>query len=343
MQTTPLLRWLSRIAPAAGLALVAGSPDFARADVFELASGGRVVGDLLNEKEVPRQTYEVKTPLGIVVSLDRAAVRKQEKQRPALEEYAEIKPTYPDTVAGQLKLAEWCRSRHLYAQRTEHIKRVVELDPTHVEARRILGHVKIDGNWVSPDQAMAARGYVEFKGRWRLPQEIEAMQLRVSRDKAEREWFAKIERWKTAMIERNSAEDRKRISSIDDPLALRALRQKLTEEPNRDIRVLYLEAINTIGGPAANELLAVASLRDYDQEVRLSALDYLEKTRPPEVVFIYMKALRNSDATIINRAGYYLGALGSDSAVPSLIDALVTQHKFKVTYGAPGAGNSGMG
>ena len=51
-------------------------------------------------------------------------------------EYERIRPTYADTAEAQWELAQWCREHKLPAQRTVHLRRVIELDPEHVEARR---------------------------------------------------------------------------------------------------------------------------------------------------------------------------------------------------------------
>ena len=108
----------------------------ASAEVFVLAGGGRLVGELVNRNESPRQKYVIQTADGATVTLDAAQVRKILRQRPEEAEYERICPTYPDTAAAQWELAEWCRQHTLLPQREVHLRRVIELDPEHVEARR---------------------------------------------------------------------------------------------------------------------------------------------------------------------------------------------------------------
>ncbi|MFH1268203.1 MAG: hypothetical protein ABIK89_20990 [Planctomycetota bacterium] len=53
----------------AALLLVAAWPHAGRGEVFVLASGGRVEGELLNPDESPRQSYVVKTQAGVEITL----------------------------------------------------------------------------------------------------------------------------------------------------------------------------------------------------------------------------------------------------------------------------------
>ena len=55
-------------------------------------------------------------------------------------------------MEGQWKLAEWCHEHGLPDQRKTHLQRVIELDPDHVEARRLLGYSKIDGKWMTQEE-----------------------------------------------------------------------------------------------------------------------------------------------------------------------------------------------
>ena len=78
------------------------------------------------------------------------------------------------------------------------------------------------------------------------------------------------------------------------------------------------------------------TLDDPDEEVRLSALDSLAETKHPELVSVYVQALKSKDNTRVNRAAYCLGKLGDKSAISPLIEALRTRHKFIEGSGTPG-------
>ncbi len=85
----------------------------ARADVYELSSGGQVVGELIRREETPKQRYVIQTVDGATVTIDRSQIKQVVSQTPAELEYQKIKPTYPDTAEGQTQLADWCRDNNL--------------------------------------------------------------------------------------------------------------------------------------------------------------------------------------------------------------------------------------
>ena len=97
----------------------------AAGEVFLLRSGGRIEGDLVNADEEPRTSYVIALPNGGQVTLDAAVVDKVQPVRPELAEYEKVRRQYPDTVQGQLQLADWCREHKLTAQRKTHLERVL--------------------------------------------------------------------------------------------------------------------------------------------------------------------------------------------------------------------------
>jgi hypothetical protein len=95
---------------------------------------------------------------------------------------------------------------------------------------------------------------------------------------------------------------------------------------------LFVTALGKIDVPEAARAMAVASVYDSIEEVRQSCLDQLQAKRRPEVISYYVSKLTSKKNTndIINLAATGLGRMKDPSAVPPLIDALVTTHKFKV-------------
>ncbi len=316
----------------------------AKADIFTLRSGGKVVGELVPSEQSSR-SYTIETGQGILITLDREVVAKHERTRPAIEEYERIKPTYPDTVEGQLALANWCREQNLYTQRREHLQRIIELNPEHKEARSILGYIRTQEGWMTRDEVMTSRGYVKRGRRWYLPQQLDLMDQRKKEEKAQKEWYRKIRLWRN-WIDKGRPQQRQeavvRLRTLDDALALPAIKYNLEEDPRADVRLLYIHALSRMDSMASNDLLVQLNLTDPNREVRLEALDHLvrkaEDRKNPEITVAFIRALNSKDTTIINRAAYALGQIGDIAAVPALIDALVTKQKFKVTLGNPGGG-----
>jgi hypothetical protein len=309
----------------------------AAAEVFILTTGGRVEGQWLNRDETPRKKFVIQTSGGGQITLARTQVKEVLQARPEELEYQKIRPSYADTVEGQWALAEWCRTNRLTAQRETHLRRVIELDPDHVQARRALGYNQIDGKWQTQEEVMTARGYRRYNGRWLTPQEIELAERKRKNDLAEKQWAQKLKRWRDWLDSDRAAEGRKNILAINDPHAVAALAHSLQNERFPQARILYVEALANIGTPDATEALAACSVDDPNQEVRLTCLDYLEKRPNPDVVAYYVGRLRSKDNRVVNRAAVGLAHMKDPSAIGPLIQALVTVHKYKVTRGNPGA------
>ena len=178
----------------------------ARADIYALTNGGQIQGEVVSSPDTARDKIVIRTASGGEVTIAKSQIRQITPQSAAELEYERIRPTYPDTVAGQWDLAEWCRDHSLAKQRRTHLERVVALDPNHKKARAALDYVMIEGKWVRPDDLMRDRGYVKYKGAWKLPQEVELLERRRKVELAQRDWFAKLE----ALAEQRRCPSRRR-------------------------------------------------------------------------------------------------------------------------------------
>lgn len=338
LRRVPAAQWLAAACATVGLsaALVAASAAPAGAEVFLLRNGGRIEGALLNPDEVPRRSYLVEVSPGARLRLTFAQVEKVVYVRPEEQEYERIRASFPDTVEGQWALAEWCGEQRLAEQRERHLQRILELAPDHEQARLALGYSKLDGQWMTRDEAMARRGLIYYKGRWRTRQEIELLENRQQIEQAQRAWYGKLKMWREWLGTPRDAQARENIRAIDDPLAVSALSQALREDAAAAGKLLYIEALGRIATSPAVKALAEAAIQQPVEEVRLSCLDELKRIRSPEAVAYFVEQLRSKDNQIVNRAGRALGEMGDPSAIGPLIDALVTTHKYKIVVGSPG-------
>jgi hypothetical protein len=76
---------------------------------------------------------------------------------------------------GWLALGAWARDHDLLTQSTQAFEHVLAIDPGNAVAHRELGHVVVDGRWMTAAEGYRARGYVYFEGGWVLPEERSAM------------------------------------------------------------------------------------------------------------------------------------------------------------------------
>jgi hypothetical protein len=309
-----------------------------RAEVFVLTSGGRISGELLNRQENPRKQYLVKVAGEGQITLAASQVEHVLNRRPEEEEYDKIRPAYPDTIEGQWALAEWCRQQKLPVERETHLKRIIELDPNHAGARRALGYVQIEGQWTTQDALMIERGYKRYKNRWMLQQQIDLIEDKAKLENAQQEWFQNIKRWRGWLGSDRDEQARENFHNIADPLAVKALIAGLRDDASAPIRLIYVEALAKINTPEAARALAIASIEDPVDEVRLTCLDRLQTEKRPDVVAYYVSKLRAKDNPTVNMAGIALGRMKDPSATGPLIDSLVTTHKFKIAK--PGGDNA---
>ncbi len=320
-------------------AVVVAGPQTVLADVFVLKSGGRISGTRLNREDLPRTTVVIKTQGGGEITLGRDQIAQVISQKPVELQYEKIRPSYPDTVDGHWRLAEWCRENRLNEPRKTHLRRIIELDSDHAKARALLDYREVDGQWMTRDEEMAGRGMIYHKGRYRTRQEITLLERASKQKLANADWLKKIKRWRgwlNANDQRKNDQARENILAIHDPYATRAITLNLGKEELRDVKLLYLQALSQIATPAAIETLVDRSLSDADDEVRLSCLDYLVAAAPPGVVGRYVKALGSKSNNEVNRAAVAIKKLGDADAISPLIDALFTEHKTRISGGQEG-------
>jgi hypothetical protein len=315
----------------------------ARAEIFVLHDGGKVRGEWVNREQSPRKTYVIKTASGGQVTLDVDQVKEVKRQSAADMEYDRIRANYPDTIEGQWKLAEWCRENRLFTQRKVHLERIIALDPDHAAARHALGFGQVHGRWVTHDALMAENGYVRYKGKWMLPQELEIQEQQRKDKLAQSEWSDKLKRWHSWLLTDKAERAEANIKAIDDPYAAKALAKYFDTEQNRAVRMIYLAALGRLNSSSAMETLVHASLHDADEEIRLASLEYVVVKNYKPAVRQYIQALKSKDNPIINRAALCLGRMKDTSAIPPLIDVLVTTHSFTIQKGNPGGTSATFG
>ncbi len=293
----------------------------AAADRFVLDTGGYVEGRWSNATDRAAH-FDITTAQGIVLQLDHQRVRRIEPGDPA--------------VAETWQLAEDCRQNSLSDLRADLLTQLLEIAPNHPQARRALGFSQVNGQWVQARDVRAAKGYIRYRGRWMLPQEMELLKERQAKESSEKKWRTQLKRWRETLRPEQAREFRESVLAIRDPHAVVALREQLGREPVRGIKMLYIEALANIGTSASRATLVNVSLHDPDEEIYHAAVDEIVRTPSADIVRTYVDALADANNVRVNRAGEALGRLADESAIPAMIDALITKHVFvKGSSGSP--------
>jgi len=324
--------------------LVAGSmPSPAWADVFILENGGRLEAQWLNRDEQPLTKYIIRRGRTTLL-LPLAQVREAIRQSPTEAEYARRAALAGTTAADQWELAEWCRQNSLAEQRKAHLARVIELDPNHTRARGALGYYFLKGEWTTRADFQRHEGYEFYRGKWRLPQEIEILESRSRSDLAEKEWLSKLRRWRRDLDAPDKAKAAfAALMAVKDPIAVGPIDAAFSHERVRSVKAIYADMLTHIKTPAAMKALVEHALNDPDEEVFYYCIDRLAEARPPHIGDPLIAALKDNSNPRVNRAATGLARLGDKSAISPLIDALITTHTEVVNNPLAGATTTGFG
>ena len=318
----------------AAAALCLSRPQPLDADLVKLQNGGELRG-VIEVSDAQTGRISVTTLSGVRVTVARKQTRFVTRRPRIVEVYETRAKQTPNTVEAQWQLADWCRQQGpiLKDERENHLRQIIRLDPEHLPARRALGHVKRDGQWMTYDEARQAEGYVKYKGKYITPQELELIQKTEAELKAEQQWYRRIRLWKawlTGSNDRRRQEGLAHLRGVTDPYAVPALTQNLADEKNESLRRLYVRILSQIPGPRPVKPLVSLSLTDADYELRYKALNAIRPDQYDVAMTLYAAELRDDSNTIVRRAARALERVGDERVVPDLIKALVTTHRYKV-------------
>ena len=317
-------------------------------ETFLLGSGGSLDGRLVNPDESPREKYVIRLESGGTVTLERSQVTQVTREADEIAWYRQWLPKVPQTVEGHWTMAEECRQRSLKDQRAYHLQEILKLDPEHEAARYGLGYSRVDGKWVKTDEWNRAQGYVRYRGSWRIPQDVALEQAAEATEKKVKGWKQRLKTLRT-WVERPRGREREaldEIRSIQEPTAVPGLAElaKDTTAP-RDLRLLAIDVMSRQPSYLVVPVFVDRVMKDPEAAIRDASLDALARIDSPQSVRLLLRYLDSKDNVEVNRAGICLGALRAEDAALPLINALVTEHRFRIetSSGGPGQYNAGFG
>ena len=299
------------------------------ADEVRLEHGGRVHGEVLRGGDTPRSQLAVQSPWGRLV-LDRGQIARVLSEEPAKVEYARRAPTVSDSADSQFALAQWCRDNGLGNELRTHLARVLELDPEHEEARRLLGYQHINGQWVTRGELLASRGLVRHGGDYRTSQEVALVERAEQAEETARQWNLRLRNWRNDLSKNNNEVARTAadaFASLKDPQSSSALAELLLGEQNTPVKILLIDAAGRINTPLTLHALVRIALEDPNLEARTASLERLRGSGRLALAGPFVASLRSTDNFRVNLAADGLAVLGDENTIRPLIDALVTTHK----------------
>ncbi len=174
-------------------------------------------------------------------------------------EYRRRREETPATVEGQMELARWCAMHSLPDRARAHLTALLEIDPDHAEARRLLGYRQVDGVWLSEEEIREAG--------------IRAQQTAA----ALRQWRPKLEAIRQGLEDRDPRKRERahaQLEAVDDPAAVPALEMVLSmrDEPKA---LLAVGAMAKFEGRGAALALARQAVFSPWAPVRSAAVEAL--------------------------------------------------------------------
>jgi len=185
-----------------------------------------------------------------------------------LAEYRRRREQTPNTAEGQLALAEWCAKHKLVDQARAHLTALLEIDPDHAQARRLLGYRRVEGAWLSE-------------------QEIKRAAARAAEAEAAlRKWTPEIRKLLPGLTDRNDRKRdiaRQRLLAIDDPGAVPALELTLSLE-SEELALLMVDVLDGMDAPEVSLALARQAVFSPWERVRQAAVEKLKPRDPASYV-----------------------------------------------------------
>ncbi|MCG8407610.1 MAG: HEAT repeat domain-containing protein [Phycisphaerales bacterium] len=316
----------STVLPFVGACLVLSSP-FARGDIFHMKNGETIEVEILEDQG---ESYRVRTLIGIV-NVEKDTVAKIKKKKCPWQRYAKKLKNCPNTAEGHYKLAQWCGQQNLGPERLDELEKVIELDPDHAQARKLLDYIKNDkGKWIKKPSPNAP-----------TPEELAARRQQREEEKLIRDlitdWFVKIK-----AIHRSRMDGKKRgprtekfrkgreqLLAIRDPLALPALTGVLSTGKTATRHVL-VEVLSQFDEDEATMNLLVITLLDPSETVRKAAAIELISRNDDRVIARLRDALGSKEEHILRNAATALGILKAGVAVDDLINVLSKETRRSV-------------
>jgi hypothetical protein len=211
----------------AAVAFLLATAGPAQADVLELKDGRFVEGAV----ERTGEAYLVRSRFGeTTIAADQ--VVEWTKARPVDDQVRErLAGLAPDDAENRALLACWLRDLGRSEEARALAESVLEIDPESASAHEVLGHIRHQGVWRTPEEAKRAEGFELHGDKWYTPEEW------VSLEGAAREEAVRAEAEAAARRRGSDVNEAVRLMTSPDPLVRargKARLEALAEEHDSD-------------------------------------------------------------------------------------------------------------
>lgn len=229
-----------------------------------------------------------------------------------------------DDVDGLFELAGWCDVEGFLRERDELLARCLEIDSQHDGVNEVLGRVKFDGKWMTPDEAAEAQGLVNWGGEW-IPREEKALRDALSAEANLRHQVRRrvleltLQQVQGDRVQREEAAAL--LSQVPPESRLQGLADTLSHA-DPEVRSFAAKGLGALGGKDAVEPLAERVLAEGDKAVYDSVVESLRGIEGADPTPIFAARLTEKDVDLRLRAEIALGEFPNESVAPILVDML---------------------
>lgn len=290
----------------------------ALADTVILKDGGNVVGKVT----VTATDVVIEIRPGMTVAFPKEKVKEIVFEKTPREEFeARFAAIQSFDAPAFYSLGMWAKEQGLKEEAKRCFAKVVELQPDHTGARKELGYVRHEGEWLLYDEAMKAKGLMKYRNRWVTPEEKEKLEKEDKIDELKKE----IRHLVTLMsgTDKGAAQNAAdKYSQIKDPLAVPGLEAGATHR-KAVIRFLTVKVYANFGPDLVTEPLVRLAVADSDERVRIEAVRVLREMKSKTAYIGILKSFYyNRDGDVRIYAMEALGGLKDKNSVGPLIESI---------------------
>lgn len=230
---------------------------------------------------------------GSWVSVDQAI--EQAKSDELLASYEAMRAEQPPTIQGNLQAAAWCAKNKLPLQCRAHIENVLNFDADHQLARKLLGHVQVGHEWLTPQE------------QYRMIERAELAKRSFAKYQPTIVKLVHNINFGNKKLQQASLDD---LRKLDDPEAIPVL-EKAIESAGTEIGMMLVTNLGRMEHPEAALALARVALFSKDKELKTAAIAEL-KSKPlydfiPELLHSMEAPIQCLSVPLLNDNGLCVG------------------------------------
>jgi len=227
---------------------------------------------------------------------------------------------------AHFELAQWAASNTLADQATLQLKRAIRIDPDHEKAHAALGHMQYDEQWMTANEIMTAKGFINVDGNWMTHDEHQWITQR-SLARKESSVFSSMD-IATLSDAETMAEIKRMIRSMKEDEQKAFLLDGLTHDVE-GLRKFCAKELARFAEESSFDALLRSALLDTKREVRKQAVDSLQRVSTMTNVSAedkFIEAMSDERALVRFAATDALAQIGGPSGVRTLIK------NYRLTY-----------